>query len=52
MLYLTTVPLECGKVLVVLEDGSSTIEECIDHHTQGEKVCSRVKGVGEGILWG
>lgn len=52
MVYLTTVSLECGEVLVVLEDGSSTIEECIGHHTQGEEVSSRVEGVGEGILWG
>lgn len=52
MLYLTTVPLKCSKVLVVLEDRSSTIEESISHHPQREEVCCRVKSVCEGILWG
>ena len=51
MVYLTTVSLKCDKVLVVLEDGSSTIEEGMSNHTQGEEVSGRVKSVGEGILW-
>lgn len=37
---------------MILEDGSSTIEESKGHHPQREEVSSRVKGVGEGILWG
>ena len=49
--HLTTVPLKHDKILMVLEDRSSTIEQCIGHHTQGEEVSSRVKSVGEGILW-
>lgn len=52
LLYLTAVPFKCGKVLMVLEDRSSTIEESISHHPERKEVSCRVKGVGEGILWG